>query len=223
MATPASSPQALAVDNDGAWLCTDNQTDKIYKSTDEGANWDSGVNLPAGEGAPQGLAVDESGNWLLVGNQTDKVYKSTDEGANWDSGVNLPAGEGAPQGLAVDESGNWLLVGNQTDKVYKSTDEGANWDAGVNGPSGESNPRGLSVWRGTPGLSANPAHVSWLFAVPQPQIEITDPFAGRVSLPPEISDDQYDAWLTSQYAEPVVVAQLYRNSTESDSLRQGVF
>jgi hypothetical protein len=102
-------------------------TNKLYKSVDNGATWDAGVQLPT---TSAGGVVQLANGWLLVCDDTatSKIYKSTDNGDTWDSGTALASLLTSIRQLA---NGDVVCVSRSTDRIYTSADNGATWDAGV--------------------------------------------------------------------------------------------
>ena len=141
-------PKGITAISPTTWLLIDDQTDKIYKTTDSGANWDTGTTSPLLSGANpiDGIAAVSATEWLVVSQDLDRIYRTTDSGATWPSGnrVALPQSINDPRGITAINATTWLVVDLQDRKVYKTTDSGATWDAGVALPSGATSPGGIA-------------------------------------------------------------------------------
>ena len=104
-------------------------TSKVYKSTDNGDTWDTGV-VVGTAGAGVACVTRLTNGWLLAaGFFSGKAYKSVDDGVTWDAGV--AGGATGVLGITQLADGSVVASGYLNGKVYKSTDLGATWDAGV--------------------------------------------------------------------------------------------
>ena len=128
------------------WLAGNTPND-VYRSSDDGATWTSGINGPAGQTSIQGIAVAPNGDLWLAGNIPDDVYRSSDDGATWTSvGITGPSGQTSIRGIAVAPNGDLWLAGTTPDDVYRSSDDGATWTSdGITGPAGQSSITGIAV------------------------------------------------------------------------------
>src|SRR5579883_180560 len=92
----------------------------VYRSTNDGLNWDSAGNVPANINM---YVIVANGNDLFV--RTDSgAFRSTDNGDNW-----IAVNNGLP-GRFIDvlmASNNVLFAGTDSAGVYISTNKGTNW------------------------------------------------------------------------------------------------
>ena len=142
-------PKGITAISPTTWLLIDDQTDKIYKTTDSGTNWDTGTTSPLLSGANpiDGIAAVSATEWLVVSRDLDRIYRTTDSGATWPSGnrIALPQSINDPRGVTAINATTWLVVDLQDRKVYKTTDSGATWDTGVALPSAATSPGGIAA------------------------------------------------------------------------------
>ena len=123
--------------NGDIWLAG-STPDKIYKSTDGGANWGTGISGPSGQSSIEGIAIAANGHIWLAGSSPDRVYRSTNNGSTWSNAITGPRGQTIVTGIAVAPNGDLWLVGTTPDDVYKSTNNGSTWSSsGISGPSGQ--------------------------------------------------------------------------------------
>ena len=126
---------ASQTERDAATLTFLLGTGEIYKSTDQGSNWDSGTDTPAN---PQGFTVNAVGLWALLGN--DMIYE---KGAGaWGQPQGGPEGVTGLTGIDKDEDGNLFVVSNATDRFYERV--GITWNTGTPVASWMTDPQGIS-------------------------------------------------------------------------------
>ena len=146
----ADRPHGITAIDETTWLLVSANSYKIYKTTDSGANWDDGTDLPLTLGTPRGIAnVEGAGGteWLVLDDGDNEIYKTTDSGANWYSGIALPAAATAPHGIAAVDDVIWLVLDKATRKIYKTTDGGSTWDSGVAVPVAATAPQGIAAYQ----------------------------------------------------------------------------
>ena len=97
--------------------------DGVYKSTDNGAFWES-ANEGMGPKDVRALTVTQS-SYLVAGSYYAGVYKSTDIGLNWNKSVTgFPAGAAI---LSMFNSDRGILAGTR-DGLYSTDDNGTSWE-----------------------------------------------------------------------------------------------
>ena len=72
--------------SNGNVLATGKDSDKVYKSFDNGTTWDTGTLVATGAGLI-GIVQMDSGDLVTTGVLSKKVYRSRNNGLNWSSGV----------------------------------------------------------------------------------------------------------------------------------------
>lgn len=134
-----------------------NQSGKLYKSTDQGETWTElsefnrkGLNVMgngAWRGAGERLAIDPNngGKVIYFGSRNRGLWKSPDQGENWEqiSNILIPQGQAGGVIFVVFDpsSGNSttnsqrIYAGVQGMGVYSSTDGGQRWSLLPGGPS----------------------------------------------------------------------------------------
>jgi large repetitive protein len=128
-----SSPEGLAVDNDGNVYVTDIDLQEVLKVTPGGVQTKVGRGLEV----PGGVAVDGAGNVYIADNAADAVFKVTP------GGVQTTVGSGFdwPSGVAVDGAGNVYVSDPYIDAVYRIGIGGGKTTVG----GGYNTPAGVAV------------------------------------------------------------------------------
>ncbi len=105
----------------------------VYKSTDNGINWDSTNYMSYGEwdqGLISSLAINSDGN-IFMGTQF-AIFRSSDEGKNWTKIIHgITNSISKVNSIVFNSSGDiyaGILYGGSAGYVYKSTDTGDNWN-----------------------------------------------------------------------------------------------
>ena len=106
----------------------------VYKSTDNGNNWDSTNYMSYGEwdsGLISSLAINSDGN-IFMGSQF-AIFRSSDEGENWFKTINGITNNITKVNSIVFNSSGDVYAGIQyggglAGYIYKSTDNGDNWN-----------------------------------------------------------------------------------------------
>ncbi len=134
LSKPGSDPGALVVDRRGvvhAGLWTGDIGDQIYRSTNNGASWDTSGWGQYVVKQPECLAVDSMGN-IFAGHYSNGILRSTDGGTKWGgmSISSLPlvgalSDKFQIPSVAIDRKGN--LYASMPGGVFRSTDGGARW------------------------------------------------------------------------------------------------
>ena len=173
----ATNVTSVAIDHYGGILVLDDNTDKIYRYFDSA--WDSGTDIPAGEGSSAtGLAIDHENRWLVCYSTHQKFYRKSPISDTWDDGTDMADNVTNWRDIAVDEQENIFAVSSGDDKIFRYN--GSSWDTGFAVPSGESLPLGLCVdWYSS---TTTPPKPTDILAVAGPQ-EVTisarvPPFTG---------------------------------------------
>ena len=109
---------------------------KVYKSTDDGSNWDSGTDTPV---TPTGFNVDSSGLWTMLG--TNNMIYEKGAGA-WGAAQAGPAGVTGLVGIGKDADGNLFVLSNVTDRFYQRI--GITWNTGIPLPDWMTDPQSIS-------------------------------------------------------------------------------
>lgn len=120
-------------DGDGIWLASEQGTNFLWRSTDEGLTW-AKVITPSVRAlclamAPNGVC--------LAGGASGNMLRSTDHGATWAT-VTTGFATTTIYGMATDGAGKWILVGNFGKTSY-STDDGATFTLTPSSPFGTTN------------------------------------------------------------------------------------
>jgi len=105
--------------NGQVFVLTEGMGTTIYKSTDNGATWDSGT-VVVGMYQPQDMTVLLNGDLLLIENTSGRVYRSTDDGISWDTGISVETNAWL-SGIVQLNDGILLIDGDVNGKVYKNT------------------------------------------------------------------------------------------------------
>ena len=106
------------------WIAVAGDTEEIYRSVDDGANWVLAFTAPASSyGFTSSLATDEAGVWC-VGDLASNIWRSDDDGITWAIVQNTGAGE--IKGMATDRAGVWCAA-DDYGQLYRSTDNGVTW------------------------------------------------------------------------------------------------
>ncbi len=111
---------------------------RLYKSTDQGANW----TRIAGDCSPywvpgQHIVIDPSNSDIIYATSWQSVFKSTDAGDTWSEAY---VANSFVKSIVLDPNSGvdppndrTLYAATETDGVFKSTDSGQNWTAVNNG------------------------------------------------------------------------------------------
>ena len=98
-------------------LVAGNNTNKVYKSTDNGATWDAGT-LVASTSGLRGINQLANGRVLTTGSTTSKIYSSIDNGASWDNAWSNLFADDAP--IPSDTLQGYLTEGSGTNLALQS-------------------------------------------------------------------------------------------------------
>lgn len=118
---------------DGIWLASEQGTNFLWRSTDEGLTW-AKVTTPSVRALCLAMA---SNGVCLAGGASGGMMRSTDNGATWAT-VTSGFSTTTIYGVATDGAGKWILVGNFGKTSY-STDDGATFTLTPSSPFGTTN------------------------------------------------------------------------------------
>ena len=97
---------------------------EIYKSDDNGLNWNLKGDCNPGTQNPKGISIDSNG-YIYVVDGIGDVYKSINDGVEWTKVNDGYGGSTATDGMDEDSNDNLYILLNT--ELYKSDDSGENW------------------------------------------------------------------------------------------------
>ncbi|GAB6392971.1 MAG: NHL repeat-containing protein [Treponematales bacterium] len=165
-----SSPQSIAVDNDGNIYVADTGNNRIRKITSAGvvstiagsstAGYGDGTGTAAWFSAPQGIALDASGNIYVADTGNNRIRKITSErvvtslagttSAGYAEGTGTAVRFSAPQGIAVDASGNIYVADTGNNRIRKITSSGVVSTIAGSRTAGYGDGTGTAAWFSAP-------------------------------------------------------------------------
>ncbi len=109
--------------------------DRIYRSTNGGAGWDTVMKLGSVPQNFYGLAAGSNAVYALEGvdhhsTHTRTIHRSTDNGTTWTDVKNFTTEKDLTNAIAA--KGEFVFLGN-TGGIYRSTDRGQTWTAVLSG------------------------------------------------------------------------------------------
>ncbi len=115
----------FAINSKNGFLYTVNGTNGVYRSTDNGINWNL-YNINSSTARPQWITIFE--NKEIYAGRNGGVFKSTNDGVNWTQFTSQFL-----TSFTKTNSGHYY--GGSTDGIYKSTNEGLNWSQVLSFPN----------------------------------------------------------------------------------------
>lgn len=123
--------KAIVDTADGNLLVIDGNNVGVWRSTNDGHNFDKIIDLEAAQDV--GWAIRLSNDDILIGQLNGKIRLSEDNGLTWSLLSTLPAG-GVREGAMIQSASGRVHVGANNGHHYYSDDLGATWtDNGVIG------------------------------------------------------------------------------------------